>query len=111
MTSFMTLTHSSTRSISTLTNDDSKILGNIKPKLKKLQEQYNLQTNKYKTLNSSWTPLKDKTANRNVLIFEFYLKKFFKSFKLKVERKKTFPFVFKKFSCFLTGVERNSEIR
>ena len=66
----MTLTtNSSTRSISALTNDDTKILGNIKPKLKKLQEQYNLQTNKYKTLNSSWTPLKDKTANRNVFNF------------------------------------------
>ena len=66
----MTLTtNSSTRSISVLTNDDTKILGNIKPKLKKLQEQYNLQTNKYKTLNSSWTPLKDKTANRNVFNF------------------------------------------
>jgi hypothetical protein len=65
----MTFTNSSTRSISALTNDDTKILGNIKPKLKKLQEQYNLQTNKYKTLNSSWTPLKDKTANRNVFNF------------------------------------------
>ena len=54
------------RTLNSLTNDDSKILGNIKPKLKKLQEQYNLQTSKYKTLNSSWTPLVDKTANRNV---------------------------------------------
>ena len=64
MNTYMT---SSPRTLSLLTNDDSKILGNIKPKLKKLQEQYNLQTSKFKTLNSSWTPLIDKSANRNVI--------------------------------------------
>jgi hypothetical protein len=54
-------------SISLLTNDDSKILGNMKPKLKKLQETYNnIQTSKFKTLNSSWTPLNDKNANTSV---------------------------------------------
>ena len=54
------------RSVASLTNDDTKILGNIKPKLKKLEEQYNLQTNKFKTLNSSWTPLVNKAANKTV---------------------------------------------
>ena len=54
------------RSVASLTNDDSKILGNIKPKLKKLEEQYNIQSHKFKTINSSWTPLVNKTANRTV---------------------------------------------
>jgi hypothetical protein len=65
----LTTTNNNQRySISLLTNDDSKILGNIKPKLKKLQETYNnVQTSKFKTLNSSWTPLNDKNANTNVM--------------------------------------------
>jgi hypothetical protein len=58
-------------SISLMTNDDSKILGNIKPKLRKLQENYqDIQTNKLKTLNSSWTPLNNLKANNNVTFFK-----------------------------------------
>lgn len=60
----------SQRTIANLTNDDSKVLGNIKPKLKIVHERYNMTTNKYKTLNSSWTPLKDKNTNRTVNIQE-----------------------------------------
>jgi hypothetical protein len=52
-----------------LTNNDSKILGRSKAKLEKLQTQQEFQTNKYKTLNSSWTPLANKTANKSVRIF------------------------------------------
>lgn len=49
-----------------LTNNDSKILGRSKAKLQKLQTQSEFQTNKYKTLNSNWTPLNNKNANRSV---------------------------------------------
>ncbi|CAF0730595.1 unnamed protein product [Brachionus calyciflorus] len=56
------------KTIASLTNDDTKVLGNIAPKLKRVKEQYDLETNKYKTLNSSWTPLKDKNSNK--IIFE-----------------------------------------
>lgn len=64
----LTTTTNQRYSISLLTNDDSKILGNIKPKLKKLQETYNnIETSKFKTLNSSWTPLNNKNANTNVI--------------------------------------------
>lgn len=53
--------------MSTLTNNDSKILGNsLRLKSKKLHEQTHLNTNKFKTLNSSWTPLVNKTANKTV---------------------------------------------
>ena len=52
--------------ISYLTNNDSKILGRSKAKLQKLQTETEFQTNKYKTLNSSWTPLVNKIANRSV---------------------------------------------
>ena len=58
--------NANSQSIATLTLNDSKILGNIKPKLKKLEETYNIQTNKFKTLNSSWTPLYNKNVNRSV---------------------------------------------
>ena len=54
------------RTIATLTNDDSKILGNLKPKLRKLEEQNTIQTNKLKTLNSTWTPLTTKHANHSI---------------------------------------------
>jgi hypothetical protein len=54
------------RTIASLTNDDSKILGNLKPKLKKLQEQNTIQTNKLKTLNSTWTPLVTKHSNHSI---------------------------------------------
>ena len=64
----LTTTTNQRYSISLLTNDDSKILGNIKPKLKKLHETYNnVETSKFKTLNSSWTPLNNKNANTNVI--------------------------------------------
>jgi len=54
------------RTIAALTNDDTKVLGNLKPKLKKLEEQNTIQTNKLKTLNSSWTPLATKHANHSI---------------------------------------------
>jgi hypothetical protein len=60
----MTMQHS--RSLASLTADDSKILGNLKPRLKKLEEQYNVQSAKFKVLNSSWTPLVNKSANMSV---------------------------------------------
>lgn len=55
-----------TKTIANLTNDDSKVLGKIAPKIKIAQEKYYLDTNKYKTINSSWTPLKDRSSNRIV---------------------------------------------
>lgn len=54
------------RSLAELTADDSKILGNIQPRLRKLEEQYNIQSNKFKVVNSSWTPLVNKSANTSV---------------------------------------------
>ena len=58
---------SSRSSLSVLTNDDSKILGsNMRSKLKRLDEQVNLQTSKFKTINSTWTPLNNKQSNANV---------------------------------------------
>ena len=62
----MTSVLSNSMNISYLTNNDSKILGRSKAKLQKLQTETEFQTNKYKTLNSSWTPLVNKTANRSV---------------------------------------------
>jgi hypothetical protein len=54
-------------SLSALVADDTKTLGNAKLRLsKKLEESSKLQTNKLKTLNSSWTPLNDPTANKDV---------------------------------------------
>lgn len=59
--------NSSIMRVSSLTNNDSKILGNsLKLKSKKLNEQTHLSSNKFKTLNSSWTPLVNKDANKNV---------------------------------------------
>ncbi|RNA43582.1 epithelial cell-transforming sequence 2 oncogene-like [Brachionus plicatilis] len=56
------------KTIANLTNDDSKVLGKIAPKIKRVREKFALETNKYKTVNSSWTPLKDRESNR--IIFE-----------------------------------------
>lgn len=58
--------YNTSRTIASLTSDDSKVLGNLKPKLKCIKERYNLQTNKFKTMNSNWTPLKDKGSNHTV---------------------------------------------
>jgi hypothetical protein len=54
-------------SLAALVADDSKTLGSAKLRLsKKLEESDKLQTGRLKTLNSSWTPLVDQTANKEV---------------------------------------------
>ena len=54
-------------SISALVADDSKTLGSSKQRsTKRVQEANSFQTSKYQTLNSSWTPLVDQTANKDV---------------------------------------------
>lgn len=57
----------SSTDISYLTNNDSKVLGRSMTKLKQIQAKQNsFQTAKYQTLNSSWTPLANKSANSSV---------------------------------------------
>lgn len=62
------------KTIANLTNDDSKVLGKIAPKIKRVREKFALETNKYKTVNSSWTPLKDRESNRIVTLKIILLK-------------------------------------
>ena len=58
----------SMKTLAYLTNDDSKILGRSLKMRSSLQNtgQQQLQLNKLTTLNSNWTPLVNKTANRTV---------------------------------------------
>ena len=59
-----TLTQST--NLAYLTNNDSKVLGRSKAKFERIQTQNEFQTHKYKTLNSNWTPLSNKSANKSV---------------------------------------------
>jgi hypothetical protein len=55
------------RSISELVADDSKTLGKTRERIQKANQlNSGLQNSKLQTLNSSWSPLVDKTANKDV---------------------------------------------
>ena len=57
------------RTLASLTADDSKILGSRKLKLISHKTQRATGSRKSSILNSSWTPLVNKSANRSVRIF------------------------------------------
>ncbi len=67
----------------------------MRSKLKRLDEQFNLQTNKFKTLNSTWTPLSNKQSNTSVSCYCYLFVRGFQPMLLRISQN---VYVFKIFA-------------